>query len=164
MNAYADKVQEGDDHGIRANAASAGEDPPVGYGSAPRQHRFKKGQSGNKAGRKKGSRNMLSVFKDVACEKIKVKIGGEVRKMTRMVYVVWANYYAARKKNQKALNNIMMLAEECGLFIDRDDFNKAGAAIAHSQPLTFEQFDALFGNSHPVERAPNAAGKPATKH
>jgi hypothetical protein len=84
--------------------------------------------------------------------------------VTRVVYVLWANYYEARKKKQNALNNIMMLAEGLGLFIDRDDFNKAGAAITHSQPLTLEQFDALFGNSHPVERAPNAADKPATKH
>jgi hypothetical protein len=42
----------------------------------------------------------------------------------------------------------MMMAEELGLFIDRDDLN-AGAAIATSRPLSFDQFEALFGNPVP---------------
>ena len=48
----------------------------------------------------------------------------------------------------------MMIAEELGLFIDGDDFNKVGAAIATSEPLSFEQFEALFGNPVPHNRAP----------
>jgi hypothetical protein len=156
MNEYSDRIHAEGHGDIGGGAATVAENPPVGYGNAPRQHRFKKGESGNKRGRKKGSRNMLSVFKDVAREKIKVKIGGEVRKVTRVVYVLWANYYEARKKNQNALNNIMMMAEELGLFIDRDDFNKAGTPIATSQPLSFEQFEALFGNPLPDNRSPQA--------
>jgi hypothetical protein len=66
----------------------------------------------------------------------------------------WANYFEARKKNQNALNNIMMIAEELGLFIDGDDFNKVGAAIATSELLSVEQFEALFGNPVPHNRAP----------
>jgi hypothetical protein len=42
--------------------------------------------------RKKGSRNLLSAFEDVAEQKIKVKIEGEVRKVTRIMYVLWVNY------------------------------------------------------------------------
>ena len=136
MNQYTNKVHAEDHGDIRDGATSVAEDSPVGYGNAPLQYRFKKGESGNKRGRTKGSRNMLSVFKDFAGEKIKVKIGGEIRKMTRVVYVLSANYYEARKKNQQALNNIMMMAEELGQFIDRDDFNKVGAAIATSEPLS----------------------------
>src|ERR1700748_2882083 len=118
MSDYTDKIHAENDGDTRGDAASAPGDAPVGYCTPPRRHQFKKGHSGNKPGRKKGSRNMLSVFKDVAEEKIKVKIGGEVRKTSRVVYVLWANYYEARKKNQNALNNIMMMAEELGLFND----------------------------------------------
>ncbi len=149
MSNYTDKIDAENDGDTRGDATSATGHAPDGYRNPPRQHQFKKGYSGNKPGRKKGSRNLLSVFKDVAEEKIKVKIGGEVRKTTRVVYVLWANYYEARKKNQNALNNIMMMAEEFGLFIDRDDLKNAGAAIATSQPLSFQQFEALFGNPLP---------------
>jgi hypothetical protein len=37
---------------------------------------------------------------------------------------------------------------------DGDDFNKVGAAIATSEPLSVEQFEALFGNPVPHNRAP----------
>ena len=77
MSNYTDKIDAENDGDTRGDAASATGHAPVGYRNPPRQHQFKKGHSGNKPGRKKGSRNLLSVFKDVAEEKIKVKIGGK---------------------------------------------------------------------------------------
>jgi hypothetical protein len=82
MNNYTDKIHAENDGDTRGDAARAPGGAPVGYCNPPRQHQFKKGYSGNKPGRKKGSRNMLSIFKDVAEEKIKVKIGDDVRKIT----------------------------------------------------------------------------------
>src|SRR5438132_13898812 len=59
------------------SSAAATEDYDVGYRKPPRQHQFKKGQSGNKRGRRKGTQNMLGVFKKIADEKVKVRIAGE---------------------------------------------------------------------------------------
>jgi Family of unknown function (DUF5681) len=76
---------------IRSDAVAA-EHGRVGYHHPPREHQFKKGHSGNRPGRRKGARNLLTVFKEIAQEKIRVRIAGEVHIVTWGQYVILANY------------------------------------------------------------------------
>ncbi|MGY3477315.1 DUF5681 domain-containing protein [Bradyrhizobium ottawaense] len=42
----------------------------VGYGRPPREHQFKPGQSGNKNGRPKGSKNEATIINEILDRKI----------------------------------------------------------------------------------------------
>ena len=54
----------------------------VGYARPPREHRFKTGQSGNRRGRPKGSKNLRTIVLEVLDQKLEVKIDGKTKKVT----------------------------------------------------------------------------------
>src|SRR5712671_623019 len=121
------------------------EDSPVGYRRPPRQHRFRKGKSGFPHGRQKGNRNAIALFKEIANEKVRVRLGGRVRIMTRAEAVIYANYAAALKKNANATANMFLLAEEAREFVDVSDENQVGRPIGCPVPLTVEEWLDAFG-------------------
>jgi hypothetical protein len=53
----------------------------VGYGKPPKAGQFKKGQSGNRKGRKAGDRNMKTIVGDMLDEKVTIKEAGVARVM-----------------------------------------------------------------------------------
>ena len=141
------------------------DDTPVGYRNPPRQHQFKKGRSGNRRGRRKGTQNLIGLFKKIVRERVRVRIGDNVRAMTRGEYVLRANYIAALKKNQKAMNNMFTMAEEGRQFVDRDDPKQVGGSpIRGSKPMTMDEFKAMFGvqvpGDHPSKAADTGVPKP----
>ena len=156
-------MSDTDKQARRENVSGASEDSrlddtPVGYRNPPRQHRFKKGRSGNPRGRRKGSQNLIGLFKKIVRERVRVRIGVDVRAMTRGEYVLRANYIAALKKNQKAMNNMFAVAEEGRQFVDRDDPKQVGGGpIRGSKPMTMDKFRAVFGVQVPVGHPPKAA-------
>lgn len=54
----------------------------VGYGKPPKAGQFKKGQSGNRKGRKAGDRNMKTIVSEVLDEKVTIKEAGVARVMS----------------------------------------------------------------------------------
>ena len=132
-----------------------------GHSEGSRRHRFPKGRSGNPRGRRKGSRNLLGVFKEVVTKKIKVPVGGRPRRMTMAEYVFRMNYQAALQKNQKAMGNILMLAQVAGHLVNQEDLKRIGVPIGQSQSLTLDEFEDLFGG--PSETTQDSDGK-TTKH
>ena len=56
----------------------------VGYGRPPVEHQFAKGQSGNRAGRPKGSRSMSSVIAAGLSERVTVTLNGKRRSITKL--------------------------------------------------------------------------------
>ena len=59
------------------------DDASVGYGKPPDQTKFKKGQSGNPAGRPKGSRNLKSLINRELNTTITIEQAGKKRKIRR---------------------------------------------------------------------------------
>jgi hypothetical protein len=62
--------------------ASSGASYRVGYGRPPREHRFQSGQSGNRKGRPKGTKNTVTLLREILDRKIEVRTGSTVRKMS----------------------------------------------------------------------------------
>jgi hypothetical protein len=63
---------------------SDADDYDVGYGKPPASTRFKTGQSGNPAGRKKGSTNLAAMVRGALDEKVAVNIGGKRRRVSKL--------------------------------------------------------------------------------
>ncbi|HEX4081080.1 MAG TPA: DUF5681 domain-containing protein [Rhizomicrobium sp.] len=56
----------------------------VGYGRPPKEHCWKKGQSGNPKGRPPGHRNLAAALTAILHERVSVAVEGEAREMTRL--------------------------------------------------------------------------------
>ncbi|MGH6877447.1 MAG: DUF5681 domain-containing protein [Rhizomicrobium sp.] len=56
----------------------------VGYGRPPKNHCWKKGQSGNPKGRPPGHRNLSSALTAILHERVSLAVAGEEREMTRL--------------------------------------------------------------------------------
>ncbi|MGY3508889.1 DUF5681 domain-containing protein [Bradyrhizobium lupini] len=54
----------------------------VGYGRPPPEHQFKPGQSGNKKGRPKGSKNEATIINELLNRRIDIRENGRLRKIT----------------------------------------------------------------------------------
>jgi hypothetical protein len=68
-----------DNHLRRANPSAVYE---TGYRKPPQQHQFKPGESGNRKGRPKGSKNTATLLREILDRKIEVRSGSTVRKIT----------------------------------------------------------------------------------
>jgi hypothetical protein len=81
----------------------------VGYGRPPQHTRFKKGQSGNPHGRKKGRRNLRDVVVATLDERIWVREGESRRKISKTEALVRTTVNRAIAGDQKAASLLMAL-------------------------------------------------------
>ena len=58
-------------------------DYKVGYGRPPKHEQFKKGQSGNPKGRKKGARGLKTDLKAELGERLAITENGKTKKLTK---------------------------------------------------------------------------------
>jgi hypothetical protein len=54
----------------------------IGYRRPPREHQFKRGQSGNPKGRPKGAKSEATIVYELLHRKIHIREGGRTRKIT----------------------------------------------------------------------------------
>jgi Family of unknown function (DUF5681) len=57
-------------------------DYEIGYGKPPKKHQFKPGQSGNRRGRPKGTKNTATLLREILDRKIELRTAGSKRKIT----------------------------------------------------------------------------------
>ena len=102
----------------------------VGYRKPPKANQFRKGQTGNPRGKRRGEENLISVFKRHVLKQIKIKDGDTIRTITLAEAVILKNYNAALQKDSLAMGNIYRLAEASGELVDLTDSKQVGGQIA----------------------------------
>lgn len=81
----------------------------TGYKRPPVASRWKKGQSGNPSGRKKGSRNLATDLEAELQEMVVVTEGGKARKISKRRALFKSLVANAIKNDQKAMTNLLGL-------------------------------------------------------
>ncbi len=79
----------------------------VGYGKPPKEHQFKKGQSGNRKGRRKGHKNMHTIMEEVLKQTVSIKENGQTRRVK--YFDAFVRQLAARALNGSMGEQIKML-------------------------------------------------------
>ena len=92
-----------------------GTTPEVGYGKPPKGSQWKKDQSGNLAGKKKGTKNFGTQFQKVATKLVTVKDGDKTKKVTLMELLVNAPLVHGIKGDMKNAAHALKLADEFGV-------------------------------------------------
>lgn len=87
----------------------------VGFGKPPKSSRFKKGQSGNPAGKKKGTKNLKTDLEEELKGQIEIGEGSRKRKITKQRGLIMALLAKALKGDVRASNTVLkLLADTIG--------------------------------------------------
>jgi hypothetical protein len=96
------------------------EDGRTGYKRPPAKSRFRKGQSGNPFGRRKGQRNMPAILNDILAQTVMVKQGNQSERMTKGEAAIKMIMSKAQNGDRRAIDAISFLAEKIGRIDDRN--------------------------------------------
>ena len=105
----------GPDDWVRKNNSAPG-NGSVGYGRPPVAKQFKPGQSGNPRGRKKGVKNVATIFNDALYRPVKIRIAGRVRTLPKIEAIVEVMMSKALAGDIAAVSKILELAHKLGGF------------------------------------------------
>lgn len=93
----------------------------VGYGKPPKEHQFKKGQSGNAKGRPKGRKNFSTILDDVLYEPVVVNGRRGSRKMPALEAGLRCHLQNGLNGNVKAFEFLVKLMEKQARSTAQDD-------------------------------------------
>lgn len=106
----------------------------VGYGKPPPESRWKRGQSGNPAGRPKGSRNVASMAKTLLDEFTRMRSGDTSKRVSRIEGLLWKQYERAAKGDLRAIDRMITLYTQATTSTPKPEQHAAEASA--SEPLT----------------------------
>ena len=106
-------------------------DYDVGYGKPPKAHQFKKGQSGNPAGRPAGTKNLKTDLLEELSELMRIREGGKNRSVTKQRALIKTLIARGLGGNDRAAAKIIDLylrvagieleASEAGVALSKDE-------------------------------------------
>lgn len=105
-----DRNTANSDAGSGEPASKDKQDYEVGYGRPPRHSRFKPGQSGNRKGRPRGTRNLKTDLEEELSEKISLREDGHSKTVSKQRAVVKALTAKAIKGDVKASSQVIAMA------------------------------------------------------
>ena len=111
------------------------DDYEVGYGKPPRHSQFKPGQSGNRSGRPKGSKNLKTDLQEELSETMKVKEGGRERRISKQRALIKSQVARAITGNDRAAAKVLDLYLRVLLSDDQEN--------ATDEPPSQEERDVL---------------------
>ena len=123
-------------------------DYDVGYGKPPKHTRFKKGQSGNRKGRPKGSRNFSTDVKAALRMPVQINSGGQQRQVSSQEAAILRLREMALNGDLKALLPYLGLGRE---------FNNEELEAAVARSLGTEDQQLLENFEARIRRPKNAA-------
>lgn len=103
----------------------------AGYGQPPKHHQWKKGQSGNRAGRKKGSKNKRTIIIKLMEQKLGRKIE-DISKLSRVEGMLLKGIQKALSGDIKALTYVLKR------------YDDAEAVQSRAEPISTEQDEAVY--------------------
>lgn len=103
----------------------------VGYRKPPKRHQWKKGQSGNRAGRKKGSKNKSTIIIELMEQKLGRKIE-DISKLSRLEGMLLKAIQKALSGDTKAMAFILRR------------YDDAEAVQSRAEPISTEQDEAVY--------------------
>jgi hypothetical protein len=118
-------------------------DYEVGYRKPPKSGQFKKGKSGNSAGRPKGGRGLRTILTDVFYQPVPVKQGGKKKSMPMLEAILQA---AAVKALQGDFKSASMLLKYAYMLVSHDDAPDqiAPPAAPHKQAEAVDCFERML--------------------
>jgi hypothetical protein len=93
----------------------------VGYGKPPPHTRFKPGQSGNRQGRPKRSRNLRTVLEEALNETVTIREGDRKRTLPKREALVRTLVNGALMKDPKAVQALLALMRATGFVSNEPD-------------------------------------------
>jgi hypothetical protein len=139
----------------------------VGYRKPPREHRFKPGQSGNRAGRKPGARGLKTELNDALNRNVSIKVDGNVVTASALRQSVTTLALRAANGDLKAQSILYPLILQIFGFEDRGA--DRARLSAQDQGILEQMLEAtkhglIEGDPEPVEEAlPEGAGTPPNR-
>ena len=92
-----------------SDGACEDDDDSVGYKRPPKKHRFKPGQSGNPAGRRKGAKGLKTIVKRELSGRVRITENGRSLKINKMELMIKRLVEMGGKGNFQALAKIVDL-------------------------------------------------------
>jgi hypothetical protein len=102
----------------------------VGYKRPPAKSQFRKGQSGNPRGRRKGQRNLATVLREVLSQTVKVKRAGKTERMSKGEALIQMLLSKAHSGDARAIEAVLVLTEKIAR-IDTPEPKLAGPGNYH---------------------------------
>src|SRR5262245_51797386 len=87
----------------------------VGYGKPPAHKQFKRGQSGNPKGRRKGQRNVRTIVEEQLSQRIRIREGNRTRSLTKLDGVILTLITGALKGDAKAQAALFAFMRSLGM-------------------------------------------------
>lgn len=126
-------------------------DYEVGYKKPPVHSQFKKGQSGNRKGRPKGSKNAKQLAHDIANEVVMVRgNNGKLIEKTRFALLLENLTTSGIKLDVPSARLVFLILKETGYFdeTDKSDTRKSGVLLLPA-PMSQEEWEKRYSKSSP---------------
>lgn len=103
--------------------------PPIGYGNPPAATRFKKGHTGNRKGRPRGSENITKVAARLFDTKVPVRIGDKVIQLPFLLALTRSLKAGAMQGDSKAMRALSELMEAVGYYDEKPEQELPGMLV-----------------------------------
>jgi hypothetical protein len=125
-------------------------DYEVGYKKPPKHSQFKKGQSGNKKGRPKGSKNANTLIHEIANKEITVRAKNGKLIKTTLFAVMFENLTTSGIKNDVASAKLAVeIMKKAGYFDVPEENKSRNGVLLLPAPMSQEEWEKRYSKSPP---------------